>query len=109
QRRAARQQLPAVADRLRRNLGHRDALARLPPPPPARCHRRLSEARTPLRRHRRTCGSSLRPVLVRVISALVMLPLLLAVLLLLPPWATLALALLAVAGSVWEYAALSAA
>jgi len=38
-----------------------------------------------------------------------MLPLLLAVLLLLPPWATLALALLAVAGSVWEYAALSAA
>ena len=38
-----------------------------------------------------------------------MLPLLLAVLFLLPPWGTLALALVAVALSVWEYAALSAA
>lgn len=38
-----------------------------------------------------------------------MLPLLLAVLLLLPPWGTLALALVAVAGAVWEYAVLSAA
>lgn len=38
-----------------------------------------------------------------------MLPLLLAVLLLLPPWGTLALALVAVAASVWEYAVLSAA
>lgn len=38
-----------------------------------------------------------------------MLPLLLAVLFLLPPWGTLALALVAVALCVWEYAALSAA
>ena len=48
-------------------------------------------------------------MLLRVISALVMLPLLLAVLFLLPPWGTLALALVAVALAVWEYAALSAA
>ena len=38
-----------------------------------------------------------------------MLPLLLAVIFLLPPWGTLALALVAVALSVWEYAAISAA
>ena len=38
-----------------------------------------------------------------------MLPLLLAVVFLLPPWGTLLLALLAVAAGVWEYAALSAA
>ena len=38
-----------------------------------------------------------------------MLPLLLAVLFLLPPWGTLALALVAVALAVWEYAALSSA
>lgn len=38
-----------------------------------------------------------------------MLPALLAVVFLLPPWGTLVLALLAVAAAVWEYAALSAA
>lgn len=48
-------------------------------------------------------------MLIRVLSALVMLPALLAVVFLLPPWGTLALALLAVAAAVWEYAALSAA
>ena len=48
-------------------------------------------------------------MLLRILSALVMLPLLLAVIFLLPPWATLVLALLAVAAGVWEYAALSAA
>lgn len=48
-------------------------------------------------------------MLLRVVSALVMLPLLLAVIFLMPPWATLALALIAVALSVWEYAALSSA
>ena len=35
QRRDAHQQLPALADRLRRDLGHRRALARLPPHAPA--------------------------------------------------------------------------
>jgi len=48
-------------------------------------------------------------VLIRILSALVLLPLLLAVLFLLPPWGTLLFALLAVAGGVWEYAALSKA
>ena len=48
-------------------------------------------------------------MLVRILSALVMLPLVLAVLLLLPPWGTLALALVAAAAAVWEFAALSAA
>src|SRR5687768_5735114 len=38
-----------------------------------------------------------------------MLPALLAVVFLLPPWGTLVLALLAVAAAVWEYATLSAA
>ena len=36
ERRDARQQLPALADRLRGDLGHRHAVARLPPAPPAR-------------------------------------------------------------------------
>ncbi len=48
-------------------------------------------------------------MLLRVISALVMLPLLLAVLFLLPPWGTLLLALIAVALCVAEYATLSKA
>ena len=39
ERRDARQQLPAVADRLRRDLGHRHAVAGLPPPSPARGRR----------------------------------------------------------------------
>ncbi|MDQ3168526.1 MAG: phosphatidate cytidylyltransferase [Acidobacteriota bacterium] len=45
----------------------------------------------------------------RIVSAVVMLPLLLAILFLLPPWATLAVALIIVALSVWEYAAISEA
>ena len=48
-------------------------------------------------------------MLIRILSALVMLPLLFAVLFLLPPWGTLVFALLVVAAGVWEYAALSAA
>ncbi len=51
QRRDARQQLPAVADRVRRDLGHRRALAGLPHARSARSHRGLPEARSPLRRH----------------------------------------------------------
>ena len=63
QRRDARQQLPALADRLRRDLGHRHAVARLPPAASARGDPRVSEARSPLRRHqpaggRRTVTSS---------------------------------------------------
>ena len=50
ERRDARQQLPAVADRLRGDLGHRRALAGLPRAASARSHRRLSEARSALRR-----------------------------------------------------------
>ena len=48
-------------------------------------------------------------MLLRILSALVMLPLLLAVIFLLPPWGTLALAVIAVVAGVWEYGALSAA
>lgn len=48
-------------------------------------------------------------MLLRVVSALVMLPLLLAVLFLMPAWGTLALALAAVALCVSEYAAISRA
>ena len=51
ERRNARQQFPAVADRLRGDLGHRHAVARLPLPPPARRRGRVPEARSPLRRH----------------------------------------------------------
>lgn len=46
---------------------------------------------------------------IRILSALVMVPLLLAVVFLLPPWGTLAFALIVVAAGVWEYASLSAA
>ena len=51
ERRDARQQFPALADRLRGDLGHRHAVARLPLPPPARRRAGVSEARSPLRRH----------------------------------------------------------
>ena len=52
QRRAAHQQLPALADRLRGDLGHRRALARLPAPAPAAGGRGLPEARAEVRRDR---------------------------------------------------------
>ena len=45
-------QLPALADRLRGDLGDRRALARLPAPAPAAGDRRLPEARAALRRDR---------------------------------------------------------
>ena len=56
ERRNARQQLPPVADRLRGDLGHRNPVARLPPPAPARGRARVSEARPPLRRHQTFAG-----------------------------------------------------
>src|SRR5204862_1002914 len=43
---------PAVADRLRRNLGHRNAVAGFPVPPPSRSGAGVSETRSPLRRNR---------------------------------------------------------
>lgn len=48
-------------------------------------------------------------MLLRILSAVVMLPLLLAIIFLLPPWGTVVLALVAVLLSVLEYAALSSA
>ena len=57
ERRNARQQLSAVADRVRRDLGHRYALARLPPPPSARSGARVSKTRSPLRRHQAHAGT----------------------------------------------------
>ena len=50
ERRNARQQFSAVADRVRGDLGHRHALAGFPPPPPARSRARVSEERSTLRR-----------------------------------------------------------
>ena len=54
-------QLPALADRLRGDLGHRRVVARLPPPAPAAGDRRLPEARAALRRDRPVAGEPLRP------------------------------------------------
>jgi hypothetical protein len=51
ERRDARQQFPALADRVRRDLGDRHVVARLPLSAPARSRHRVSEARPPLRRH----------------------------------------------------------
>ena len=62
ERRDARQQLPALADRLLRDLGHRNALAGFPPPRSARGGRRLPEARSPLRRHQAVAGGARRQV-----------------------------------------------
>ena len=61
ERRDARQQLPALADRLRRDLGHRHAVAGLPLPQPSRRRAGLPETRSPIRRHYPTgpCGRSL--------------------------------------------------
>ena len=62
ERRDARQQLPPLADRVLRDLGHRDAVARLPPPRSARSRPRLPEARPPLRRHQAVAGGARRKV-----------------------------------------------
>ena len=56
--RAAGLELPALADRLRRDLGDADAVARLPAPRPVRGDPRLPGARAPLRRGRRERGGS---------------------------------------------------
>ena len=66
QRRDARQQLPAVADRLRRDLGHRNAVARLPPPPSARGDRSptrsaIAATAASSRRRSRSAPSDARP------------------------------------------------
>ena len=62
QRRNARQQFSAVADRLRGNLGDRDAVARLPAPRSAERGPGLPEARSPLRRHQAVAGGPRRQV-----------------------------------------------
>ena len=93
ERRDARQQLPALADCLRRDLGHRHAVAGFPQARSARSHARLSEARSPLRRHQQARGR--RPLMTRVLSALVLAALVLGVVCFLPPEATLLLAVLA--------------
>jgi undecaprenyl diphosphate synthase len=62
QRRDAREQFPALADRLRRDLGHRNAVARLPPARSPRVGARLPEARSTLRRHQAVAGGARRQV-----------------------------------------------
>ena len=70
ERRTARQQLPAVADRVRGDPRHRRAVARLPLPPPARGGARLPETGPPLRRPQAPRPGARRQV-TRLLSGLV--------------------------------------
>ena len=72
ERRDARQQFSPVADRVRRNLGDRYPLARLPPPPSSRGRARVPEKRSPIRRHQ-SHARALTLVPARVISGAVLL------------------------------------
>src|SRR6185312_12835520 len=79
------QQLPAVAGGLRRVLFHRYPVARFRPGLPARGHRRLRTPRTPLWPHRRAgcrhhCPGILM-LLQRVLTALILAPLAIAIVL----------------------------
>ena len=62
ERRDARQQLPAVADCLRRDLGDRHAVARLPPPAPARGDRWPTRSATAATAASRRAGRRRREV-----------------------------------------------
>ncbi len=76
-------QLPAVAGSLRRDLRHRDAVARLPRHPTAGSHRSLSEARAPLRR----AGRRQRKLFVkRVLTAVILIPIVVLALFRAPLW-----------------------
>src|SRR4029453_335158 len=91
ERRDAHQQLPALADRLLRNLGHRHALARLPRSTPAAGHPGIPETRSPLRRaHPVARGNN---DVTRVLSGLVLASTVLAIAWLAPPEGLLALAI----------------
>src|SRR5262249_29574156 len=84
ERRNARQQFSALADRVRRNLGHRHALARFPLPASARGDPRVSEARSPVRRHQVRAGRRQRQV-TRVLSGAALVLLAIAVVWFAPP------------------------
>src|SRR6185295_4740713 len=104
QRRDAHLELPALADRLRGDLGHRGAVARLPAPAPAAGRARLPEARAPLRRdHARLSGGPGGELLRRLGTAAVALPLLVAALFLGPPWLMVGIIAAAVLVGMWEY------
>ena len=83
QRRNAAQQLPAVAGGLRRDLRHRDAVARLPRHAIAGSHRGLPEARAPLRRAGRRQRTSL---VKRVLTAVILIPIVMLALFRAPLW-----------------------
>src|SRR6185369_461675 len=72
ERRDAREQFPPLADCLRRDLRDRYALARFPPPSPAGGRARLSEARTPVRRHRSRADGYRRQGMIRLLSGVVL-------------------------------------
>ena len=83
QRRNAPVELPLVASRLRRDLRHRDAVARLPRHPVAGSHRGLSEARAPLRRPGRR---QRKPFVKRVLTAVILIPIVVLALFRAPLW-----------------------
>src|SRR5204863_9799053 len=72
ERRNARQQLPAVADRIRRDLGHRHAVARFSLPPSARGCSRLSKTRSTVRGHQACTGAHSLVASSRVLSGAVL-------------------------------------
>src|SRR5690606_37011184 len=106
-RRAPREQLPALADRLQRDPRHRHAVARLQADGPVRGHPGLPEARAQVRRD---CAGfaarGSRPV-TRILSALVLFPVVLGLVWFFPPVATLLLCLVVLGLSCHEYEALA--
>src|SRR5262245_10434677 len=78
ERRNACQQFSAVANRVRRDLGHRYVLARLPPARSPEGDRRVSEARSPIWRHQAVRRRARRQV-TRVLSGAVLLAIAVAV------------------------------
>src|SRR5829696_63939 len=82
-------------------------MARLPGASSSRRHSRVSEAGPAIRRHQ--AARRRRPLMARVLSALVLLPLVIGAVWFLPPIATLALATVAALLAFSEYAAIVAA
>src|SRR4029077_5345265 len=109
QRRDARIQLPSLADRVQRDLGHAHLLARLPQAPSLRCDPGLPEAGAPLRRRdrrgpsARSGGRHAAEGLKRELAAAVAIPIVLAALFVAPPIVFNALGALIALAAVWEF------
>src|SRR5471030_2789123 len=105
------QQLPAMAGRVRRTVFYRYLVARFRPGLPASGHRRLCPPRAPLRPHRRAGRRHfflrIPMLLQRTLTALLLAPLVILIILFASPGLFAAVATVAFLAAWWEWTQLS--